>query len=57
MEYKKPVLRHLGSLASLTLGEGGSCYDGAGRNITQTGGGAIGGEGDVECGPGTGGST
>lgn len=56
MEYTPPVLRSLGSLAELTLGMGGSCLDGGGRNNTQLGGGAIGGAGDVECGPGTGGS-
>jgi hypothetical protein len=56
MEYTTPELRELGSFAELTLGSGGSCLDGAARNNNQLGGGDIGGEGDIECGPGTGGS-
>jgi hypothetical protein len=56
MEYMTPELRELGSFAELTLGTGGSCLDGAARNNNQLGGGDIGGEGDVECGPGTGGN-
>lgn len=56
MAYRTPVLKRLGSFASMTLGEGGSCLDGGGRNITQYGGGSIGGESNVDCGPGTGGN-
>ena len=52
--YTTPELRRLGSFASLTLGVGGSCPDGGGRNNTQLGGGSIGGGSSVECGPGTG---
>ena len=57
MTYQSPRLTSLGSLSSLTLGTGGSCLDGGGRNNDQLGGGSIGGEQSVECGPGTGGST
>lgn len=66
MEYTTPELRKLGSFASLTLGTGGSCLDGGARNNNQLGGGDIGEisgpigpngpGGQVECGPGTGGS-
>lgn len=35
VEYQTPELRVLGSFASLTLGTGGSCPDGGGRNNTQ----------------------
>lgn len=52
--YRTPELSVLGTFASLTLGQGGSCLDGGGRNITQRGGGSIGGDSDVNCGPGTG---
>jgi hypothetical protein len=38
MQYKTPELRSLGSLASLTLGQNGSCPDGGGLNSTQLGG-------------------
>jgi len=54
MEYNTPELRHLGSLASLTLGMGGSCLDGNSRNNTQLGGGFEDGGGDNkpgDCGP------
>ena len=57
MNYTTPQLRSLGSFASLTLGMGGSCMDGGGRNNTQLGGGSIGGQQSVQCGPGTGGPT
>ncbi len=53
MEYETPVLRVLGTFAGLTMGQNGSCPDGAGRNVTQRGGGSIGGTSDVNCGPGT----
>ena len=56
MRYTTPELRVLGTFAGLTMGTGGSCPDGAARNNTQHGGGAIGGTSDVQCGPGTGGS-
>ena len=39
MIYTTPRLESLGSLASLTLGMGGSCLDGGSRNNTQLGGG------------------
>ncbi len=32
MDYQKPVLRSLGSLAGLTMGHSGSCPDGSGQN-------------------------
>jgi hypothetical protein len=35
MQYTKPELRVLGTLSGLTLGVGGSCPDGGGRNNTQ----------------------
>lgn len=35
VQYTTPELRKLGSFASLTLGVGGSCPDGGGRNNTQ----------------------
>ncbi len=54
MEYSTPELRLLGSFAGLTMGTGGSCPDGGGRNNAQLGGGSIGGTSDVNCGPGTG---
>lgn len=54
MEYKTPQFSSLGSLTTLTLGMGGSCLDGGSRNNNQLGGGSIGGEQSVECGPGTG---
>lgn len=38
MKYSTPELRFLGSLAGLTLGQGGSCPDGAGQNDTNLGG-------------------
>ncbi len=38
MQYTTPELRKLGSFASLTLGENGSCPDGNGRNNTQNSG-------------------
>ena len=38
MQYSKPELRSLGSLAALTLGQNGSCPDGGGHNNTQLGG-------------------
>jgi hypothetical protein len=38
MRYEKPKLRMLGSLTSLTMGQGGSCPDGASRNNDQLGG-------------------
>ena len=44
MKYKTPELRALGSFAGLTMGTGGSCPDGADRNINQVGG-------MSECGP------
>ena len=57
MKYTTPTLTSLGSLASLTLGMGGSCLDGGAMNNTQLGGGSIGGLQSVECGPGTEGPT
>ncbi len=56
MDYETPRLRLLGTFSALTMGAGGSCPDGAGRNVVQHGGGSIGGTSDVECGPGTGGN-
>ena len=38
MNYSTPQLKSLGSLASLTLGQNGSCPDGGGQNNTQLGG-------------------
>ena len=38
MVYRTPVLRELGTLSSLTLGQNGSCPDGGGLNSTQLGG-------------------
>lgn len=38
--YNTPELRTLGSFASLTLGNNGSCPDGGGRNNTQNSGGS-----------------
>ncbi len=57
MEYQTPRLRLLGTFSGLTMGVGGSCPDGGARNVTQLGGGSIGGTSDPECGPGTGGPT
>lgn len=42
MKYSTPELRPLGSFASLTMGQNGSCPDGNGRNNTQLGGGDAG---------------
>ena len=61
MIYETPELRVLGTFTGLTMGTGGSCPDGGGRNNTQHGGGDVGLPGSgpggpVECGPGTGGS-
>jgi hypothetical protein len=39
MDYRKPELTALGSLAALTLGSGGSTCDAAGQNSNQLGGG------------------
>lgn len=52
MDYSKPELRSLGSLAALTLGNNGSCPDGNGEN-DQVGGGfqGPGGPSNVGCGP------
>ncbi len=38
MVYKTPTLKRFGTLSSLTLGQGGSCPDGGGMNVTQVGG-------------------
>jgi hypothetical protein len=38
MDYRKPELRVLGTLTSLTMGQNGSCPDGGGHNDTQLGG-------------------
>jgi hypothetical protein len=38
VQYKTPVLRSLGSLTSLTLGQNGSCPDGGGLNAGRIGG-------------------
>ena len=59
MIYETPRLRALGTFSGLTMGVGGSCPDGGGRNNTQLGGGDVnqpgsGPGGPVECGPGTG---
>ena len=43
MKYYTPELRRLGSFATLTMGQGGSCPDGNG-NVTQVGGGSVGGD-------------
>jgi hypothetical protein len=54
MKYSTPELRFLGSLAGLTLGNNGSCLDGASRNNIQLGGGFEDGGGDNKdgnCGP------
>ncbi len=54
MKYTTPALTNLGSLASLTLGMGGSCLDGGARNNNQLGGGFEDGGGDNKagnCGP------
>ena len=49
MRYMTPELRELGSFASLTLGNNGSCPDGNGEN-DQVGGGVVGGAGTEPCG-------
>lgn len=54
MRYTPPEVTKLGSMATLTLGHGGSCLDGNSRNSVQHGGGSIGGQQSVTCGPGTG---
>ena len=54
MQYTTPELRGLGSFASLTLGQNGSCPDGGGRNSTQRGGGTVGGPGTNQCGSSSG---
>ena len=54
MEYVTPELRRLGSFASLTLGENGSCPDGNGRNNTQLGGGNVIEGGNEPCGSSSG---
>ncbi len=56
LNYETPVLKPLGTFAGLTQGQGGSCPDGAGRNVSQRGGGSIGGTSNVNCGPGPGGN-
>jgi hypothetical protein len=35
MIYTTPVLRHLGSLSTLTLGNSGSCFDGQSKNPSE----------------------
>ncbi len=53
MKYSSPELSYLGSLASLTLGNNGSCLDGNGE-VDQKGGGFQDGGGDNHeghCGP------
>ncbi len=35
IDYETPVLRVLGTFGGLTMGVGGSCPDGGGRNNTQ----------------------
>ena len=54
MNYETPRLRVLGTFSGLTMGSGGSCLDGGARNNNQLGGGSIGGQQSVQCGPGTG---
>ncbi len=50
MVYVTPELRSLGSFASLTLGQNGSCPDGNGRNVNQLGGGNVIEGGNLPCG-------
>ncbi len=42
MIYETPRLRTLGTFSGLTMGQNGSCPDGAARNNNQLGGGAVG---------------